>query len=85
MGAPGWLGRLGVRLLISAQVLISRFVGLSPTSGSTLTVQGLLGILSPPLSLPLPCLCSLNQSVKLQSINQSNLKTETFLSKRSNF
>ena len=85
MGAPGWLGRLGVRLLISAQVLISRFVGLSPTSGSTLTVQGLLGILSPPLSLPLPWFCALNQSVKLQSINQSNLKTETFLSKRSNF
>ena len=35
-----------------AQVMISRFVGLSPTSGSVLTVQSLLGILSLSIS---PC------------------------------
>ena len=29
----------------------------SPALGSVLTVQGLLGILSPSLSLTLPCLC----------------------------
>ena len=54
-GAPGWLSRLSVRLLISAQAVISWFVSLSPTSGSVLTVWGLLGILCLPLPLPLPC------------------------------
>ena len=44
--APGWLSQLSVRLLISVQVTISQFVGSSPTSGSVLTVWGLLGILS---------------------------------------
>ena len=53
MGAPGWLSQLSVRLLISVQVMISRFVELSPASGSVLTVWSLLGILSLPLSLPL--------------------------------
>ena len=47
---PGRLSRLSVRLLISAQVSISQFVGSSPASGSALTVWSLLGILS--LSLP---------------------------------
>ena len=56
-GAPVWLSRLSLRLLISAQVMISRFVGLCPGSGSALTAQRLLGILSLPLSLPLLCLC----------------------------
>ena len=36
--ARGWLSRLSVRLLISAQVMISWFVSSSPTSGSTLAV-----------------------------------------------
>ena len=35
----------------SAQVMISQFVSLNPVSGSVLTVQRLLGILSHPLSL----------------------------------
>ena len=35
------------QLLISAQVMISRFVRLSPESGSVLTVWSLFGILSP--------------------------------------
>ena len=51
-GAPGWLSQLRVQLVISAQVMISRFMGSSPTLGSALTVWSLLGILS--FSLPLP-------------------------------
>ena len=39
-GAPGWLSQLGIRLT-SAQVMISQFVGSSPTSGSVLTAQSL--------------------------------------------
>ena len=38
-----------------AQVMISWFVGLSPTLSSLLLAQSLLQILCPPLSLPLPC------------------------------
>ena len=52
MGVPGWLCRLSTRLLIWAQVMISELVGSSPTSGSVLTAQRLLGILSPFLSDP---------------------------------
>ena len=58
-GVPGWLSRLNVCLLISAQVVISRFVGSSPASGSVPTARSLLWILCLPLSLPLLCLCSL--------------------------
>ena len=50
LGAAG--GAQLVKLLVSAQVTISRLVGSSPTSGSVLTVQSLLGILSLPLSAP---------------------------------
>ena len=50
-GVPRWLSQSSVRLLVSAQVTISRVVSLSPTSGSALTVQYLLGILSLPPSL----------------------------------
>ena len=42
-----------VKCLTLAQVMISCFMSSSPTSGSVLTVQSLLGILSLPLSLPL--------------------------------
>ena len=45
-GAPGWLNRLSVQLLISAQVTILPFVK------SALTVWSLLGILSLSLSAP---------------------------------
>ena len=44
---------LSVKRLTSAQVMISQFMSLSPTLGSVLTVQNLLGILSLRLSLPL--------------------------------
>ena len=54
----------------SAWVMISRFVGPSPTSGSVLTVQSLepaLDSVSPPLSAP-PRSCSV--SLCLSIINQ---------------
>ena len=57
-GAPSWLSQLSIQLLISAQAMISRFMNSSPASGSLLTVQSLLGILSLPLSaLPLLAFC----------------------------
>ena len=55
-GASGWLGWLSIQLLISAQVVISPFVGLSPASGSTLTGHSLLKILSLPSLSPSPVL-----------------------------
>ena len=45
---------LGVQLYVSAQVMISWFVGLIPTLGSVLMVQSLLGILFLSLSLYTP-------------------------------
>ena len=54
-----------VKQLTLAQVIISWFVGLSPTSGIALTVQRLLGILiylSILISLPLPNLHTLSLS-----------------------
>ena len=65
-GAPGWLSRLSIWLLILAEVMISWSMGSSPTSGSALTVWSLLGILSLSLSLSL-CLspaCALFLSQK---------------------
>ena len=50
---PGWLSRLSIRLLISAQVMISRFLRSSPVLGSVLTAWSLLRIFSLPLSLSL--------------------------------
>ena len=62
LGAPGWLEQLSVGLLISAQVMISRFVSSSPASGSVLMAQSLdlFPILCLPLSLPLPRSCSVS-------------------------
>ena len=64
-GAPGWLSRVSVRLLILAQVMISQFMSSSPTSGSALTVQTLLWILSlsPSLSVPPPLTCVLSLKI----------------------
>ena len=53
MGGPGWLSQLSVQLLVSAQVMISQFVGSIPVSGSVLTAQSLepaLDSVYPPLS-----------------------------------
>ena len=48
---------MSVRLFISAQVTIPRFVGLSPES----TAQSLLGVLSAPSMLALPFTLKINQ------------------------
>ena len=51
----------------SAQVVISRFMGSSPTSGSVLTAQSLepaWDSVSPSLSLPLPLSCSVSLFLK---------------------
>ena len=61
--APGWLSRLGVRLLTAAQIRISRFVSWNPVSGFVLTVWSLLGILCLPSLCPSPA-CALSHSQK---------------------
>ena len=74
-----------VKHLTSAQVMISWFVTLSPSSGSVLTAQNLepaLDSVSP--SLPLPCSRSLSLSLSLSKMNRlkiifSNLLLETYL------
>ena len=63
--APEWFSWLSIQLLVSAQVMISWFVGSSPTLGSALVVQSLLGILS--LSLPL-LLLTLSLSLKINKL-----------------
>ena len=58
-GAPVWLGQLSVWILISAQVMISQFVGLSLASGSALMVWSLLrmdSLSAPPLIVFSLCL-----------------------------
>ena len=62
-GAPGWLSGLSVQLLVSAQVMISRFMASSPASGSVLTAQSLLGILSLSSSPCAPPLLTLSLSL----------------------
>ena len=65
-GTPGWLSQLSIGLLVSAQVMISQFMSSSPTSGSTLIVQSLLGILTLSFSLcPSPALVVLSLSLSL--------------------
>ena len=54
-GAPGWLSLLSQVHLTLAQVMISRFVGSSPVSGSVLIAQSLepaSDSVSPSLSAP---------------------------------
>ena len=65
-----------VKRLTLAQVMISLFVGLSPTSGSVLTAQSLeptLDSVSQSLSLPLPCSYSVCLSLCL-SLKNKHLK-----------
>ena len=67
-GAPGWLSRLSVRLLVSVQVMISQFLGLNSALGSVLRVGSLLGILS--LSLPNSrCLCLSQNKFKKEMVH----------------
>ena len=60
--------------------MISRFVSLGPTLGSTTTVQSLLGILSLPLSLsalcPLTCSLSVSVSLKINREKGKHLLTQ---------
>ena len=71
IGAPGWLSQLRLWLLVSAQVMISRFMGSSPVSGSVLSVWSLLGILSLSVSLSLSLsLCSSPAHVHTLSQNK---------------
>ena len=51
--------QLSIQLLISAQVMISRFTSSSPASGSVLTARSLLGILPLPLFAPPWLMCAL--------------------------
>ena len=62
--APGWLSRLRVQLLISAQGTISQLVRWSPALGSVLTGWSLLEILCLTLSL------SLSLSLKINKFKQ---------------
>ena len=58
-----------VQRLTSAQVMISRFVGSSPVSGSVLTAQSLepaLVSVSPSLSAPPPLTLCLSQKVNIK-------------------
>ena len=71
-GAPGWVAQ-SVERPTSAQVMISRFVGLSPASGSVLTAQSLepaLDSVSPSLSVPPPLMLCLSVSVSLSLKNK---------------
>ena len=61
---PGWLSQLGIQFLVSAQVMISWFIGSSHMLGSMLMVSSLLGILSPTLSVPTP-----QTNIHLKKIN----------------
>ena len=65
MGVPGWLSQLSVRLLISAQVMISWFREFEPCIGLCVdSGEPAWDSLSPHLSLLLPLLCSLSQKKK---------------------
>ena len=65
-----------VERLASAQVMISQFVSSSPASGSVLIAQGLLRILSLPLSAPSPLALSLSLSL---SQNKEKKENQCFL------
>ena len=60
-GAPRWLSRLSVQLLVPTQVMISWYVGSSSMLASVPTAWSLLGILSLPLFLTLPHSSSLSK------------------------
>ena len=78
LGVHGWLCQVSLQLLVSALVMISRFVSLSPALGSALTAWSLLGIFRLPLSLsdpPLlifyPCLSKKRNKHKKKEIKVS--------------
>ena len=67
-GASGGLSQLSVQLLVSAQVVISQLLSLSPTSSSMLTAQNLLEILAPSPSLCSSPAHSLSLSLKINKL-----------------
>ena len=69
------MGQL-VKRPTSAQVVISHFVCLSPTSGSVLTAPSLEPIsdsVSPSLSVPPPLMLCLSLSLKINKLKNRNL------------
>ena len=65
---PRWLSQLSVQLLVSAHIMISWLLKSSPVLGSLLSVQILLGILSPFLSaIPLLAL-SLSLKINFKKV-----------------
>ena len=74
-----WVAQL-VKPLTSAQVIISKLVSLSPTSGSVLTAQSLepaSDSVSPSLSLPLTHSHSVSVSLKIKKTFLKILNTKT--------
>ena len=66
MGEHGWLSQLNVRLLISAQVMISTVCGFEPHAGFCTGSAVFLGFsLSPCLSAPHLLMCSVFPSLKI--------------------
>ena len=66
-GAPVWLSQIGIQLPV--QVVISRFMGASPASGSVLMAQSLepaSDSVSPCLSAPPPLPLGLSQKQMLK-------------------
>ena len=75
MFGGAWVAQ-SVKHLVSAQVMISRFVSLSPALGSVLTAQSLEPVsdsVSPSLTAPLLTLCLCVSLPPFQ--NQINVKT----------
>ena len=75
-----WVAQL-VEHLTLAQVLISRFVSLSPMSGSVLRAQSLepaLDSVCVSVSLPLPCSCScsvfFNSQKQIKTLKNEKIK-----------
>ena len=67
-GAPAWLSQLSIRLLIPAQVTISRLVALCSSLSCTLTVSACLGF-SPSLSAPSPPSLSQSKCINFKKKN----------------
>ena len=75
--ASGWLSWLGVRLWLKPG---SHGLSSSPTSGSILMVQSLLGIHSHSLCLSLPLLCSFslkNKHINLKQVKKKRIDPKT--------
>ena len=74
LGAPGWLSRLSAQLLVSAQVMISRFMRSSPTSVSTESAWDSLSLSVPPRLVLSHCL-----SKWIKKLKKKEIKCRTFL------